>query len=59
MKIIRHIIQSLNPTELLDDELAPFDVANMKYTHNTSVQYYYMRQSLWTDGSGGIKTICG
>jgi len=31
LKIIRDIHQGLNPTELLDVELTPLDIVNMKY----------------------------
>jgi hypothetical protein len=37
LKIIKDILQGLNPTELLDVELTPLDVVNMKYAIITSV----------------------
>lgn len=37
LKIIRDILQGLNPTELLDVELTPLDIVNMKYASITSV----------------------
>lgn len=37
LKIIRDILQGLDSTELLDVELTPLDVVNMKYAIITSV----------------------
>jgi len=37
LKIIRDIIQGLHPIELLDVELTPLEIVNMKYAIITSV----------------------